>query len=106
MVRFAGNANSTRVGESLKTSRDIHTIPKKVRATHHHIAHMHPYAEAHPALFRNPVVGLCQRPLYLHGTLDRIHDTRELSEHTVARRVGYPAPVLGYEPIHDFPVRC
>src|SRR5829696_1404087 len=70
----------------------------------HHITHMDADAKPELPVLRNPLVLLPQPLLYLHRTLDRIDHTRELREHTVARRVRYAAPVLGYEPVHDLPV--
>src|SRR5215204_6501573 len=70
----------------------------------HHITHMDADAKPELPVLRNPLVLLPQPLLYLHRTLNRVDHTRELREHTVARRVRYAAPVLAYEPVHDLPV--
>src|SRR5215203_7419081 len=70
----------------------------------HHITHMDADAKPELPVLRNPLVLLPQPLLYLHRTLNRLDHTRELREHTVSRRVGYAAPVLAYEAVHDFSV--
>jgi len=65
---------------------------------------MNANAETHPVVVCNSLAFISKRLLYLNRTLDRIDNAGKLSEHTIARGVGYSAPVLGNQPVHDFPV--
>src|SRR5829696_1881123 len=67
----------------------------------HHITHMDADAKPELPVLRNPLVLLPQPLLYLHRTLNRVHHARELGEHAVPGRVGYPSPVLSDQPVHD-----
>ena len=58
----------------------------------------------HATIFSSSLIGPTDYILDFDCTFHRIDHTRELRQHTVARRVRYTAPVLAYEPVHNFPV--
>src|SRR5829696_8993873 len=98
-----GHANRTGLCEGLKPACDVDRVPEQITSLNHHVPDTNPSAE--PKLFGRD--GFFHAPdglLNLDRALHSIDDTRELREHTVARGVRYAAPVLAYEPVHDFPV--
>ena len=97
-------ANPSRLGDGLQASRDVDAVPEEVSALHHHVAHMHPDAEADLTALGERLIGGCECLLDLHGALNGLYDARELCQDAVSSRVGDPAPVLADEPVHDLPM--
>src|SRR5262245_34373370 len=58
-------------------------------------------AEADAAIRCETGVRFGQSSLRLHGALHGIYGAPELGKDTVARRVGYAAPVFSNEPVED-----
>jgi hypothetical protein len=58
-----------------------------------------------PTILRQIAVCLSKPLLNRHRTLNGIYRARKLRQHAVPSRVGYPAAVLGDEPVHHFASR-
>ena len=104
LVGRARDAYSSRLGQGLETSCDVHALPKEVAVLDHYVPEMHPNAEADRRSSGSASLAVAERLLDLHRGLNGLYDARELCQDAVACRVGDPAPVLADEPVHALPM--
>ena len=103
IVGRARYTDAPRLRQRLQPSRNVHPITKQVPSPDHHVTDVNPNAKVDTALGRETGVRLGQGGLRIHRALHRIHGTSKFGKDTVARRVGYAAPMLPNEPVEDRP---
>src|SRR3954462_9600544 len=94
------NPDTTGLGETLNTRRNVHPITKQVAASNSDISHVNSDPKAERLLLAHPSVRFPELFLDGCGALDRIYDARELGQDAIASRVGNPAAVLGDKAVH------
>ena len=103
IVGRTGDTHASRLRQCLQPSRNVHAIAEQVPGPDHHVADVNSNAEVDAAVGRETGVRFGQGRLRIHRALHRIHGAPKLRKDTVARRVGYAAPMVPNEPIEDRP---
>ncbi len=93
VVGAAGNTNSARVGQTFQTCGNIDAVPVQSAFFRDHVAKINPNPELHGSAGRQLPILLRKFPLNFDSGSDSVHDTAELGQNRVPRRV-YDSTVM------------
>jgi hypothetical protein len=96
-----GNADASRVGQTLQPGRDVDAIAIDIPIFLYHIPQVDPDPEGHPGSFRQFLIPCLDFLLDLHGALNGIHHACELGKKAVAVDRHDTAPVALNLGTHD-----
>ena len=94
-MHAAGNAYASGVRECLQASRYVHAIAEDVAAFSDDIADIDADPELDPLVLRYIHVAFGHPALDFDGTTHRVHDARELHQHSIPGGLDDPSTVLG-----------
>jgi hypothetical protein len=80
---------------------NVHTLAEEVPSAYHYVSYVDTDTEANAAIRWETGVRFGKGGLSLDCALHGLHRAAELRKDTVARRVGYAAPVFSNEPVED-----
>ena len=95
------DADAPWVSQSFNSCCDIHTVAINIFTIHDDIADIDANAKANTALFGAFLLRHCKRVLYVDRKTDRIDDTGELDQASVAHQLNSPTSV-SFDPWIDF----
>ena len=99
----AGDANASRLGQSLETRGYVHPVPIDIAAISNDVAEVHADAKLQLLCLRGALIAAKHAPLDRRRTLDGIYDARELNQRAVAHELDDAATELFDRRIDQLP---
>jgi hypothetical protein len=101
IVCFPGDTHASGARQCLQSRSDVHARAEEVPSAHDHVPDVHANAESNAPIGCNADVRFGQRGLRIYGALHGLYGACELRKNTIARRVGYAAPMVPNESVED-----